>query len=78
MKICDLHSLPLDLVLSILKEPCAEIVRFAKADMSDRFAEERASGEDGFCCPVISALHKVSEKNADTLAGFTLDSVSTL
>lgn len=70
MKSCDLHSMPLDLVPSILKEPCAEVARFMK---TDRFAEERTSGKDCFGCPIISSLHKVSGKNTDTLVGFVLD-----
>ena len=50
------------------KEPCNEIIRSAKADISD-FRDE-ADGADRRVCPVLKALHSVPNNASDSLLGF--------
>ena len=53
------------------KEPCVEIVRAAKAHISD-LADEQRLGYESICCPVIRALHKVPERDAVSFLGLVM------
>lgn len=48
------------------KEPCNEIIRSARADMTDFYNERASDGIDRRVCPVLKALHTIPDNQNDS------------